>query len=81
MRRRNRTEERWWRGGMIAALVLIAIAIFVSGHHHRRHFPRPPFALSFMGPRPMAPPWYWRSRPWDGPGAGGRPMTPPPPNG
>ena len=81
LRRRIRNEERWWRGGQIAALVLIAIAILVAGHHHRRHFPPPPFAMSLMGPRPLVPPWYWRSRPWDGPGASGRPVPPTPPNG
>jgi hypothetical protein len=29
-------ENRWWRGGLIAALVLVALAILVNGHHHRR---------------------------------------------
>jgi hypothetical protein len=27
-------ENRWWRGGLIAALVLVALAIFAAGHHH-----------------------------------------------
>jgi hypothetical protein len=30
-------ENRWWRGGLIAALVFVALAILVAGHrHHRR---------------------------------------------
>ena len=28
-------ENRWWRGGLIAALVLVALAILIAGHHRR----------------------------------------------
>jgi hypothetical protein len=28
-------ENRWWRGGLIAALVLVALSILIAGHHHR----------------------------------------------
>ena len=36
------SEDRWWRGGLIAALFFIGIAILVAGHHHRRP-PLPPW--------------------------------------
>ena len=32
-------ENKWWRGGLIAALVLVALSILIAGHH-RHH--RPP---------------------------------------
>ena len=37
-------ENRWWRGGLIAALVLLALAILVAGHHRR------PRGMGPMGP-------------------------------
>jgi len=43
-------EERLWRGGLIAALLFLAISILASGHRHR---PPPPF----MGPMAMAGGW------------------------
>src|ERR1700730_17879037 len=27
-------ENRWWRGGLIAALVMVGLAIFTVAHHH-----------------------------------------------
>jgi hypothetical protein len=53
-KRRMRNENRWWRAGAIAALVLIAVAILVSGHR-RHHYHRPPSevaATAPMGPMP-----------------------------
>ena len=32
-------ENKWWRGGLIAALVLVALSILIAGHH-RRHRPQ-----------------------------------------
>ena len=29
-------ENRWWRGGLIAALVLLALSVLIVGHHRRR---------------------------------------------
>ncbi len=61
-------ENRWWRGGLIAALVLMALAILVAGHHRRRHEMAP------MGPAgwgqgtrygqfgPYPPPWAFGGR-------------------
>ncbi len=47
-------ENRWWRGGLIAALVFLGLAILVGGHH--RHHRRPhPIAMAPMG---MGMP-YW----------------------
>ena len=36
------SENRWWRGGLIAALVLVALSILIAGHRHRHHWPPPP---------------------------------------
>src|SRR5208282_5479410 len=36
-------ENRWWRGGLIAALVLVALSILIAGHHRR------PKAIAQMG--------------------------------
>ena len=60
-------ENRWWRGGLIAALVLVALAILVAGHHRRR----PEMEMGGMGMAPWAarmpygpyggpPPWGFR---------------------
>ncbi len=35
----TRQENRWWRGGLIAALVLVALSILIAGHHRRHHCP------------------------------------------
>jgi len=43
-------ENRWWRGGLIAALVLVALAILVAGHHRRR----PEMEMGGMGMAPWA---------------------------
>jgi len=45
LKRRMRNEDRGWRAGAIAALVLIAVAILVSGHH-RHHHHRPPSGMA-----------------------------------
>jgi hypothetical protein len=41
-------ENRWWRGGLIAALVLVALSILIAGHH-RRHRPPPVGPMGPMG--------------------------------
>jgi hypothetical protein len=54
LKRWMRNENRWWRAGAIAALVLIAVAILVSGHR-RHHHHRPPSGMAAtapMGPMP-----------------------------
>jgi hypothetical protein len=82
-------EERWWRGGLIAALVFIGISILVAGlHRHRGQLPVPPWmAYGTAGPYAPPPPWYWGppgAYGYYGWGPGGRPPTPPsappPPN-
>ena len=85
-------ENRWWRGGLIAALILIALMI-LAGSRHRRHLDVtvtvPPWALRRpywgYGPRPYPPPppgWGRGERPGPGmmmPGEGGpNPPAPPP---
>lgn len=62
-------ENRWWRGGLIAALVLVAVSIFAAGHHRHRHGPG-------MGPAPMGMPG-WGGAPNMPYGLYG-PYTPPP---
>jgi len=52
------SENRWWRGGLIAALVLIALSILIAGHrrhHHHHHWPPPPRMMGqgMMGPGMM----------------------------
>jgi hypothetical protein len=71
-------ENKWWRGGLIAALVLVALSILIAGHH-RRHRPPPigmggPMGMQgWGGPRMMPygppPPPNWGYGP--GPGWGG----------
>jgi hypothetical protein len=58
-------ENRWWRGGLIAALVFIGLMI-LEGGHHRRHID----VVVAMPPSPMRRP-YW--------GYGPGPYPPPPP--
>jgi len=71
------TENRWWRGGLIAALVLVALSILILAHH--RHHPPPPFVMGRMGPGMMGgegmmpygpPPPYWGPGPQSGYGYG-----------
>jgi hypothetical protein len=57
-------ENRWWRGGLIGALVLVALAILIGGHH--RH--RPPERMAMAG---------WAG-PAAGPYGGYGPYPPPP---
>ena len=66
-------ENRWWRGGLIAALVLIALSIF-SAAHHRHRMER--LMLSRMGPGQMGP---GMGPGMMGPGPRMMPYGPPPP--
>jgi len=68
-------ENRWWRGGLIAALVLVALSILVAGHH-RHHHPPPMMGMrGCEGPRmmPYSPP----PPPYSGYGPGGGYYGPP----
>jgi hypothetical protein len=75
-------EDRWWRGGLLAALVFIAIAILIAGHHHRRRPPFPPWmAYGPAGQFPPPPAWGWgppSGYGW-GPGQWGGSRAPMPP--
>ena len=58
-------ENRWWRGGLIAALVLLAFSIMIAGHHRHHHPPPPMMGMQqgWGGPRmmpygPLPPPYY-----------------------
>jgi hypothetical protein len=71
-------ENRWWRGGLIGALVLLAIVILIGAFHH----PRPPQGFRMMamqgpmgaaGPMAMQGPMDFRGYP------GYWPPPPPPP--
>ncbi len=42
-------ENRWWRGGLIAALVLFALVLLSGGRRHHR-----------IDVTVNAPPWAWR---------------------
>jgi hypothetical protein len=71
------TENRWWRGGLIAALVLLAFAILVAAHHRHR---AERFMLSRMGSGQMAPGQMGMPGPeWQGQGPRMMPYGPPPP--
>lgn len=87
-------EDRWWRGGLIAALVFIAIAILVAGLHPRRRLnvtvsmagapwgPATPYGG--YGPSPPPPAWGWGCPGGyggygGGPGGGEPQQAPPPP--
>ena len=59
------SENRWWRGGLIAALVFIGLMILAAGHH-RRH----------IEVEVTVPPWALR-RPYWGYGPGRYPSSPP----
>jgi hypothetical protein len=71
-------ENRWWRGGLITALVALAIVILVGAFHHR---PLPPELglmamrgpMSMAGPMGMQGPMDYRAYP------GYWPPPPPPP--
>ncbi|MFZ0246707.1 hypothetical protein [Candidatus Binatus sp.] len=68
-------ENRWWRGGLIAALVLVALSILIAGHH-RHHHPPPMMGMrGCEGPRmmPYSPP----PPPYSGYGPGGGYYGPP----
>ena len=61
-------ENRWWRGGLIAALVLFALAILIAGHH-RRHHEMGPMGPAGWGQRmpygqfgAYPPPWAFGGR-------------------
>jgi hypothetical protein len=62
-------ENRWWRGGLIAALVLVALSILIAGHH-RYKYPPMMETRGCEGARMMPygppPPPYWGY----GPGGG-----------
>lgn len=76
-------EDRWWRGGLIAALLFIGIAILVGAHHRHRRPPFPPPWMAY-GPAGQFPPppmaWGWNGPYGWGPGpwSGGRQQGPPP---
>jgi hypothetical protein len=63
-------ENRWWRGGLIAALVLLAFSVLFGGLHR----PSPPPA---WGIAPMGMGSGWGGPPPNMPGA--QFMPPPPP--
>jgi hypothetical protein len=79
-------ENRWWQGGLIAALVFIGIAILIAGHHHRWRPSVPPWVAGWSAGRvPPPPPLGWGPPGgygpygWGpGPYGGGRPPTVPP---
>jgi hypothetical protein len=79
LERATEHENKWWRGGLIAALVLIALSVLIAGHHRRRH--RPPMGPmcqmggpGWGGPRMMPygppPPPRWGYGPGGGSGYG-----------
>jgi hypothetical protein len=90
-------ENRWWRGGLIAALVLVAFSILIAGHHRHHHPPMMgmtgTMGPSCEGPRmmPYGPSPYWGYGPGGGYGPpecrhhrqwnGPGPDGPPPPKG
>jgi hypothetical protein len=64
-------ENKWWRGGLIAALVLIALSILIAGHHRHHRHPGPMGMQGCGGQRmmpygPPPPPPNWGY----GPGGG-----------
>ena len=79
-------EDRWWRGGLIAALLFIGIAILIAGHHDPRPQWPPFMADGPAGQFPPPPMWggaggYGAYGGGSGPYGGGRPpMAPFPPS-
>jgi hypothetical protein len=79
-------ENRWWRGGLIAALVLIGLMIVVPSCRHRRHIDvtvtvrplalRRPYWGYGAGPYPP-PGWGGERGPGMMPGGGPNPPAPP----
>jgi len=63
-------ENRWWRGGLIAALVFVSIAILIGAFHHPR-------TLRIFGPIAMGGP-AGMPGPTGYPGYGPQPPPPPP---
>ena len=72
-------ENRWWRGGLIGAFVLVALAILIAGHHRRpeRMAMAPMGMAGWAGSAGMpyggygppcgpAPEYGWGPRPWGG---------------
>jgi len=49
-------ENRWWRGGLIGALVLVAVAILAGGFHRRPPYPMGFGPMAMQGPMAMAGP-------------------------
>jgi hypothetical protein len=47
-------ENRWWRGGLIAGLVLVALSILIAGHH-RHHYPLHMMGMQGWQVPPMMP--------------------------
>jgi len=70
-------ENRWWRGGLIAALVLLALSLLIAGHHRHHRRPNRPEGPAAMAP--MGPPG-WAGPPGMPCGQFG-PYAPPPPWG
>jgi hypothetical protein len=79
-------ENRWWRGGLVAALALLAIVLLIGSFHHRPPEPRGFGPMAMAGPMgmqgpmdmqgPMGYPGYGPPPPWAyayGPGYGFRP--------
>ena len=71
-------ENRYWRAGLIAALVLVATSMFFGGfHQHRPPPPRgfPPMAMGGWvgqpGFMPVPPRWAFGGPAFAGPGFGG----------
>ena len=62
-------ENRYWRGGLIAALVLVAAGMFFGGHHHH-HRPPPMVMAGWAGGPGFAPPPPWAFE-WHRPGGPG----------
>ncbi len=60
-------ENRWWRGGLIVAVILIGLMLAALGRH--RHRARVDVVIS-------TPPWMMRMPPW-GYGPGPYPAPPP----
>jgi hypothetical protein len=63
-------ENRWWRGGLIAALVLLAFSMLVAGHHRHRQPPRMAMGMAAQGMMPYGGYGPYPPRPgfgWGGP--------------